>query len=251
MQLNFNEDAIVEYVNKLEKLNDKAFPKAVKNTINGMAFQMKGAKGGKGALVKKAQSTFTQRNKGFFKVASEVSPTKSETIGKMVSLAGFTDKRLKGSNTDAVSNLEQQEAGGTLQARPFTPLDTARVGKSYQRKVRKKRRFSSIDNVINARTTKGASKAERFTLAALEAGKGGFVLGTQDAEGKRYLLRVNSVKRQGGDTVVNSTPLYVYNPDNSFRVPKTGFVAAAAKSVLQNAAKTFRENAEFQISKYS
>jgi len=251
MRFNVSEDGFVEYANKLERISDKALPNAIKNTLNSLAFSMKGSKSvsGEPLIQQTTAEAFNKRNRGFFKVTSSVQTAKGNEINRMQSAVGFTDKRLK-ANTDAVSNLSSQESGGAIGPKPFVALGSARVGKQYGKQVRKRSRLSNIDEVINARDSKGANDAERFIKAAITAGKGGHVLGTEDAEGRRYLLRINSVKQKTGGTVVNSTALYVYEEGRRFSVSSTGFMRQATDRAIKKAKGLFKANAERTLKKF-
>lgn len=247
---NIDSSELVEFTNKLEKMHKSALPSAVRNTLNGAAFRIKGSKNSSNAPTLEAQAdkAFVRRNRGFFKASSSIQLAKGFNIDQMQSVVGFTDKRLKG-YTQPVKNLEKQEHGGQIPGRSFVPLRTSRTGRSKKRKVKKKNQLSSINQVINARDIKGRSDAEKFIRAALMAGKGGYVLGTEDAEGHRYMMRIESIKRKGPDNVVNSTPLYGYEEGNKVSVDRTNFFKKATNQAAKDLEKLFRENAEYQIKK--
>lgn len=251
MSFNVSDDGFVEFANKLDKISEKALPNAVKNTLNSLAFTMKGSKSisGEPLIQKTTDQAFNKRNRGFFKVTSSVQVAKAGDISKMESRVGFTDRKLQAA-TDAVSNLRSQERGGPIGPKPFVALGSARVGKQYSKQVRKKSRLSNINEVIYARDSQGANDAEKFIKAAITAGKGGYVLGTEDSEGKRYLLRINSVKQKTGGTVVNSKALYVYEEGRRFSVQSTGFMRKATDQALKKAKGLFRANAERTLRKF-
>jgi hypothetical protein len=248
MTLNLNTDNVIEYANTLEKLRDKAFVGAVKNTLNTVAFAWKGSKNtGPGTILKETEKRFNKRNKGFFKAASTIKMAAPADIDKMASTVGFTDRRLNSSG--AVENLEKQQSGGSIE-QPFAALDRARVAKSYTRKVQKKNQLSKIDQVVDAQDQQGASDAERYIKAAIEAGPKGLVMGTEDAQGRRFLLRVNSVTRRGRNTKINSTPLYVYEQGREINIQGTKFQTRAADKAAERIEEFFKQNAEFQLKKY-
>jgi len=234
VQFNVNTDAVVSLTNKLEKLHRSAFPVAVRSTLNSAAFDMKG-----NTILSSAAGTFVQRKPSFFKASSRVDSAKGFDVNTMRAMVGFTGK------SQAVEDLEQQEHGGKIEGRSFVPMRTARTSTSDTKPVRANARLSRIKVVSTANTT-GKNEAQKFVKSVLFAGVGGNVL--SEWNGKKYLWRVNSLKRTK-EGQFKLTPLYSFEKGRDVKVSATGFME---KSTMQTATKMddfFFRHAEKQFQK--
>jgi len=233
MQFNVNTDAVVAFTNKLEKLNRSAFPVAVRSTLNSAAFDMKS-----NTILSSAKNTFVQRKPTFFRKMSTVNKAQGFDINTMQAMVGFTG------NTQAVEDLEQQEHGGKIGGRSFVPMRTARTSGSDAKPVRANAQLSRIKVVSTANTT-GKNEGEKFVKSVIFAGVGGNVL--SEWNGKKYLWRVNSLKRTNGSFKL--TPIYSYQPGRGVKVSATGFME---KATMQSAAQMdehYYRHAERQFQK--
>ena len=78
MKLDVKTDASIQLTAKLEKLHRSAFPSAVRNTLNDVAFETKSL------IPKKAEGKFTIRQKNLFKRMSLVNKATGWNINNMI-----------------------------------------------------------------------------------------------------------------------------------------------------------------------
>lgn len=259
-ELNVNTDELVEWTNRLEKMHKSDFPVAVRQTLDGAAFDMK-----KDTLQKQAHKAFTVRQKNFFKATSVVNKAEGFDLKKMEATVGFSREKQK-RESYAVSDLEEQERGGKLEDRPFIPLKPARTSGSTAKKVKKRARISDITQIVDPLNEahgnteaeskivgykgKGSTDAERFILAAIFAGKGGHVLSTvTDGAGNRFVLKINSINTKGNNTKISTTPLYLYREGRDISVKSKKFREKAAKESTDKLDDLFIKNARGRIQK--
>lgn len=219
MILNIDTNEVIKYTNTLEKLHRSALPNAIRGALNKAAFDVK-----QRTMPASAQKEFVNRQPNFFKANSRVDMAKGWSIESMQATVGFIESGLKGgSNNHAVDDLEQQERGGVIGGRSFIPTNTARGG-SGVRPVRPGNRLTNIKKIVNANKFKGTEK-QKFNQAALEAGEGGFVIGTK---AKKILWRIDSIK--DGRTVLKIKPIYSFEDKRKVKVKGTGFMQTASLS---------------------
>lgn len=194
MRFNVNTDEVVRFTNKLEKLNKSAFPVAIRGTLNDAAYNVK-----TDTMPISARNTFKHREKNFFKANSKFEKAVGFNISAMHSDVGFYENRLKNQGHNyAVSDLEQQEYGGSIGGKALIPMKAARV--SGMGKVRANARMASIKNkIINANKVKSVGKRfrkQRFIRAAIKArelnGDNAFILGNM-TNGSQTLFRVTEL----------------------------------------------------------
>lgn len=220
MQLNINSDGVVKWTAKLEKLHRSALPVAIREALNSAAFNTK-----QKTMPDEAEKSFVNRSKNFFKANSRVEKATGFNVRQMKSTAGFISTNLKGGNNYAVKDLEQQENGGNIERKSFVPLKEARQGNSMKKLVKSNARLSNINKIVDVRKISTRNKRKAFRLAAIEAGKGGFVL-----SGKK-LWKINLVKR---NNKINKTALYNFKKGRSINVKPTNFMKKASiESTLQ------------------
>jgi hypothetical protein len=237
MEFELNTDDIMKYGQKLGDLHKSAFPSAVRATLNGAAFDVK-----QRSLLVSAKQNFVERQPNFFKANSKVDMATGFNVDTMKSTVGMVS--LKGNNK-AVDDLEQQEHGGTIKARSFIAMKTARSGKNTNRLVQKKNRLSTISNIVNAKKSNGKSEKQRFVKSAIFAGQGGFVLSE-----KNILWRIDKLIRKDGMTRFKMTPIYNFEKGRSVKVKATHFMETAAVRSSKKMPELFRKEAEFQFSKH-
>lgn len=255
MVLNINDDELVGFTNRLEKLGGTVLPTTVKQALDFAAFDVKGR------TMPEESNRFVHRKPTFFKANSTVVKANGVDIGSMQSEVGFKPK--PGDKSHSVEDLEQQEHGGEIDNRAFIALPGARVGKSMNRMVRKQLTLATIgDKIVDSLDARGKNNSEKFIKSAIHAGKGGFVLGTDRKKGSRMLMYINSVKRLAksvktkagkeyskGDTVVNSTAVYdvrkgrKVSPDDKYH----GFMRTASYASAQKMETEYKRRAERKI----
>lgn len=235
--LDVNMDAVVVFSNKLEKLNKTAFPKAVATALNSAAFDVK-----QNTMLKSSKKAFIERQRNFFRANSRVEMAKGMNVNNMQSIVGFRD--LGGSNF-AVDNLEQQEYGGKINGKSFIPLDAARAGRSYKKKVTKRNRIgkSSRQPIVSSRRAKGVNPGQRFIKSVHFVGRGGFVLSEQG-----ILWRVNSLKRTRSGSL-KLTAIYDYKKGRKVNVKAKGFMRKASIESGEKLEEYFIKAAKTQFNK--
>lgn len=239
--LNINHSAVVKFTNTLEKMKRSALPSAIRGTLNNAAFDVKTS-----TMPEMAKDAFVERKENFFKANSKVEMATGFEIRTMKATVGFVDK----GNLLAVQELQEQEEGGTLD-KSFIPLDTARGGESesikggsYRKLVRPNARLKAIKNIVNIKLYANKNPRERLLYAALRAGRSGFVL----AGGK--LWKINSMTRDGKNTVIKKTALYSFKKGRKVTEKPTHFMQAATLKTTRSMNEMYIKNAEFQIAKY-
>lgn len=237
-----NNDAVVKYTVKLEKLRKSALPSAIRGTLNDAAFDVK-----QKTMPVQAKSKFINRSPNFFKATSRVEKAVGFEVNTMRSTVGFMRNPPKGSNNFATKDLEQQERSGDIDGKSFIPLDTARQGNSYTSLVKPANRITRIQNVVVANKLSG-SKRQKFFKAIAKAGVGGFVLGGT-VLGEDLLWRVDAIDPQD---IRRSkiTPLYDYRKARSVKVDQTGFMSSASYESADKMNRFYIAQAEFWINKY-
>lgn len=228
MRLNINSDAVVTHTNTLEKLHRSALPNAIRSTLNSVAFDVK-----QNTMPTSASREFVQRAPNFFKANSRVEMAKGWDVDRMKSIVGFIPK------SQAVEDLEQQEYGGTIEARAFIPMDPARAGGPAS-KIRPSNRLTKIGKVVNANTMAGNTPQAKFFAAARKAGKGGFVI---DSLPKKTLWKIESMQGR----VIKKRALFSYEKGRDVRVDATGFMRSASKESANKIEKIFMREALKQV----
>lgn len=217
---NINNNAVVVFANKLEKLRKSALPAVVRNTLNSAAFDVK-----QNTMPASAAKNFIRRKPNFFKANSKVVMAQGQDVNTMRSVVGFTPTNAKYNNY-AVDELEQQEHSGKIDHRTFVPLDFARSGNSHTSEVLPSNRLKVIKNLIDATKIRGRNRKQQFVLAAIAAGKKGFVIGNL---GNKTVFKISSISNVGGNTVVKKIPLYSFKQGRSVRIRKaTNFMRTAS-----------------------
>jgi len=246
MILNINDTEVVAFTRKLEKMHRKHLPSAVRNTLNDVA--LNGTK--KNSLLKTTSKKFTQRQKNFFRVGSNVDFAKGWQISNMKSVVGMSDKRVTGSQ--AIDDLREQEQGGTIDGRSFIPLKGARVSNSWGRMVRKKYRLSNIQNkIVDAdKNRKGSNKNQKWVLSSIYAGVGGFVIGTNKiGGGSRILYEIKNLHKKGRGYSIGAHPIYSVRSGRSVRVKSTNFMKKSADIAARDIGFTFNKMAKRELAR--
>lgn len=243
-----NTKEVIKFSKKLDKISKNALPRAVMNTLNTMAFDTK-----KRTLVEESQKAFTVRNKTFFKRFSRVRPTPLGKINKMQAFVGMTAQGSRGMKEQAGENMRQQQLGGTIGSRSLIPLDTARVGNSKTRQVRRKNRIRDLDVKVDTKWARTTKPKQRFIQSAIYAvqryGSNAVIKHTRE-DGKSFLYRI---KRGGSDIMTRRfklgvTPLYSVQRGRSVNISNpVRFTQKAALRSRKNANDIFIKQAKSRI----
>lgn len=245
MLLRIDDSALVKYTRDLEQVHRSALPNAVRYTLNDAAMDVK-----KVTMPKTSKEEFIERKHTFLKASSRVDFARGYDISSMKSIVGFIPKA--GDTSHSVEDLEQQEQGGDIDGRSFIALKEARTSRAWSKMVKSKNRLSQIRKEIfnsESKSLHGVKNGkEAFTLSAIYAGKGGFVLGNQKNEkGNRFLYYINSIKRVEGDTKVNSTAVYAVKSKRKAEVKETRFMSRASISSANKMPMLFMKHAEREL----
>lgn len=214
MFIDIDSSAVVIHTNRLEKISKYGLPYAIRNTLNSAAFDVK-----TNTMPRSAAHEFTQRVPNFFKANSRVDLARGNDIRLMKATVGFIPNNSNGAD-QAVSDLEQQEYGGTIGGRSFIPMTTARGG-NQDKPVRPSNRISKVKKIINSNTISGKTPAQQFRHAVSMAGIGGYVIGNNQ---KKTLFKVVSLKEDG----FKVRPLFSYKESRKVKVAGTGFMRDAS-----------------------
>ena len=239
MQLNINTSALDAYAKKLKTLSRSAFPVAVRGALNSAAFDMK-----TNTLIQTSKKAFVNRTSTFFKANSRYEKASGFSVDSMQSTTGFYDNSLKGSPKEgnfAVSDLEQQETGGTIKKKGFIPMLGARSG-GVKTLVRANARLQKIRNVVIASKMGRSNPKVNFILAAHKAGKGGYFLSNN------MLWRVNALDHTNS-AKLNLTPLYSFKKNRTVKVKPHRFVENAGEITMKKMDGYFIEEAKKQFEK--
>ncbi len=214
MRLDVNTDASIQLTAKLEKLHRSAFPSAVRNTLNDVAFESKKL------VPKKANEEFTVRQNNLFKRFVLVQKAKGFDVSKMNSAIGLDGT----SQTKLTEGLAKQETGGTLKGRKLTPHNMGRISGSYGKKLKAKFQFKNLDKIS---TTKKRIKGSKYIR--IDKGSKGTVF-----ESKKGKL----------------TPIFNYRQNPTQRLSRKPFINPSALEASKKIEALYFKNAQFQFNKY-
>lgn len=244
MQLNINNNEVVKFTVKLEKLRKSALPSAIRGTLNDVAFNVK-----QDSMPKQAKADFINRSPNFFRATSRVEMARGFDVNTMRSMVGFVETGLRGENNFSVKDLEQQEYSGNIDGRSFIPLDAARKGGSHSQLVTPANRLTKINNVVVASKMGRGTKKQKFVSSIYKAGPGGYVLGSS-TKGEDILWRVNTIY-PGESRRFLLTPLYDFRKSRSVKVDETGFMRTASVNSAKGMNKYYIAQAQFWINRYA
>lgn len=216
MKLDVNTDSAIQLTAKLEKLHRSAFPSAVRNTLNDVAFETKKL------IPKKAEGKFTIRQNNLFSSFTKVEKANGWNVNSMVSKIGIDGSKPKGEKV--AKGLEVQETGGNLKGRKLTPHNMGRISGSYGKKLKFQKRFDKISSIGTSKIRVKGSKYFR-----IDKGSKGTVF---EKVGKRI------------------TPIYNYRSNPITKLKKQPFIEPSAKESIKQMELIYKKNAEFQFKKH-
>lgn len=209
MILDVNTGNLIKYTDRLERMRNNLLPKAVRNTLNDIAFETKKEV----PLV--AKENFIIRNKGLFKSLIFVNKVRGLKINSMSSEVGILNKN------KISDGLAKQETGGIAQ-RGLIQMDTARISNSLERKVKQ----SNYLNKISLPKSRKKGSGTGFVMIQ-KSGKG-----TLFKTGKKGL-----------------TPVYSFMKNRRIQIRKRPFIREAAERKARRIDFIFIKNAEYLINK--
>lgn len=214
MNLDVNTGALVKYTEKLDRMQKNLLPKAVRNTLNDIAFQTKK----RVPLV--ASGNFIIRNKSLFRTMILVNKVSSTNINSMSSEVGIFSRKDK-----IAEGLEKQEVGGTAE-RTLIQLDTARISSSLDKKVRTSNYLNKISFPKNKRKGSGTG------IVVIQKNGRGTVFQSKKGRRKQKLI-----------------PIYSMVKNRRIQVKRKPFIRTAAEIESRKIDLLFVKNAEYLISK--
>lgn len=245
--IDVNNDGLIKFAKKLDKLSRNALPVAARRTLNSVAFETK-----KKTLAQEAAKSFENRNPSFYKNFSSVEQAQGFDINRMQSKVGMVDSA-KGKSPQAAEDQTQQQVGGRIRGRAFIPMDEARTGGKHSKNVKKKNRISNINIVLDTVKSKGNRSKKKLIQTSIRAiNKFGSGVAIKHDTGKRTI--VYKVEKGNGFKTrkfsIKLTPLYTYIKGRSVRIKKPiPFVLKAGKRAQLQANKFFRSHAKRALNK--
>jgi len=204
---------LVKLTAKLEKLHRSAFPSAVRNTLNEVAFNAKKI------VPKEASANFTIRQKNLFNRMTIVNRAIGFNVNKMSSKVGID-------GTKKISEgLEKQETGGAISNRKILSHDMARVSNSSVKKVKAKNYLKKV---------------------------GKFGKPNQRVKGGKYFRIKNGSKETVFERTSNNkiTPIFIIRQTSITRVKSQPFIAPSALKASKQMDSIYKKQSEFQFKKH-
>lgn len=215
IRLDVNTKPLIALTTKLNGLHRSAFPSAVRNSLNEVAFDAK-----KNVPLVASQN-FTIRQKNLFNRFTVVEKAKGLNVGNMVSRVGLDGTKQK----KLTEGLVKQETGGTILGRKLIANDMARTSSSPNKKVKTKNYLSKITNIGTPGNRKRGSKY--FTIK-----KGNKATVFERLSKSKFV------------------PIYNKRQTRNSRVQAKPFIAPSALKASANMDIIYRKQAEYQFSKY-
>lgn len=255
MKLDVNTDATKILTAKLEKLHKSAFPSAVRNTLNEVAFEHKRL------IPKVAKHKFkNERNKTFFRAITNVEKATGFDVNKMKSISGLNPNALGGKAGKVIDNLDKQENGGAIKGRKLLSHPESRVGKSIGGRVQSGGRFEKNklhDSTEAFKFQLGRSNKKSAYLAAVASaikhGNTKFIIKSGKKgklSGMAYSISSYKSNLRTGKTVLKTKKVFGYISDNTFKTKKHSFIGDSRRMAISKIETIYKEKAEYQFKKY-
>ncbi|MFX1295597.1 MAG: hypothetical protein ACFFD2_12200 [Promethearchaeota archaeon] len=229
---------IVKFSNKLEKIGKYDLPVVARQTLNELAFRMKGLSGRRGEIDKEAERQFEHiRNRTLFRAMTGVQKSSGNNINSMFSMAGIIERP---GREKLAEGLAQQQEGGEIES-GSTPISTARVGKNIAKRVKRSHYLNRLTPVDLRR-----NKGKRFIIRASTAFKNSRAIIFKSRSGIDFVARIKSMSRTGG-RLFNFELLFRLNENSVTLEKKRPFVNDAARNLMRQGQRIFVEKAEKRI----
>ena len=248
---NVNTNEVVRFSRNLDLISKTALPKAAKDTINNVAFDIK-----KRTLPEEAAKSFTIRNPTFYKRFSKVKMAKGTSIKNMTATVGMSVQGAPQTAKQAIDDQAQQQLGGTIGGRTLIPFDQARTGNRHDRNVRAKFRVSKVNVDLDTANSKGATEKDRFintVITALDRFGGEAIIQHRVKSGKEIIFHVKKGGRgfKTREFGVRVTPLYSVEEGRSVKIRDAKPITkVAARRAMLQVNKHFRRNAKRYFKKF-
>ncbi len=242
--LDVNTDAAIALTAKLEKLHKSAFPSAVRNTLNDVAFDMK-----KNIPIV-AKDKFITRQPAFFKRMSVVEKASGFNVNKMAAITGIDASK----DSQLAENLARQETGGQVDGKKIIPHDDSRVSRNNKKRVAAVNRMNKvkIHDASRAFKARSASKSSRFVSAVMSTAKAGRKYMLLKSGNRGMIYELSSVSQNSKNRKFNFKlkKLYVYRPNKNHAVKSNKYLADSANLSIKKIESFYKKNAEFQFNKF-
>lgn len=190
------------FIGKLHKIKKNAIPHAAKRSLNDVAFLAKKK------VPEVSEKNMTIRRKSYLASHTIVEKANGYDLNSMRSAVGIDAKR------KTADSLSKQETGGRIDKKTFIPLNTARVGKNYNKRIKR-----------------------NYHINKIEVGSKFFV---KESNGKKYLFNRGAKK---------ITAIYSFKKGRSIKLKKNSFIRPSAEIAAKEFPKMFKKNVEHQINK--
>jgi hypothetical protein len=159
----------------------------------------------------------------------------------MQSEIGITPRGL-----EAVKNLEIQEKGGTIKNRSVIYMDTARVGRAKNKRVRRPNYLKDQGKVTGS-FSRARTRKSRFVASAIVSERENKTFRTRSG-GQDVILRADRVSFQGRgvnrSVDIRVTPIATYKSGRSVSVNRRPFLETASIRSFGKAVDIFIKNAQ-------
>jgi len=231
MILDFDTSEYRKLSKALTDLHRSAFPVAIRETLNNLAFDTK-----KNQILKTANNIFTVRDKNFLKKFSTVKKANGFNVNSFHADAGMVGKETE--------NFHELEQGGTVDGEAVPQLG-ARTSGSESKKVRTTFRFGKRKIL---RVKRGKSHNSDFIRKAYLAKKGGQLLG-------RYgnVYQVTGFRKNKKDTLPKIKLKLLYKEPRGKKVDLKShklIETAATESINKKGERFFKVAVNKQFKKY-
>lgn len=234
---------------RFEKMHSSIFPRIVRNTLNDLAFDMKGVKGQRGTIETRGSREFDyRRNPTFLKAMTGVNKATGRNISTMYSEAGVMERSGK---DKAARGLAKQEEGGKIK-HAFIPTTRSRISSNITKKVSSRNKHANLNRYIDLTSSPPVERAKLLWEAHRDK-KPVLIRGRGARKNKTYLAmpygRVKGFKKTGGIRV----PLkFIYIRSNGGFVhlrKKRPFVQTAGEITFKKVGKYFIKNVKKELEK--
>jgi hypothetical protein len=215
MRLDVNTDASIKLTAKLEKLHRSAFPSAVRNTLNQVAFEAKKN------VPKQAKENFTIRQNNLFNKMSIVNKANGFNVNRMKSVIGLDGSKLP----KLAVGLEKQETGGSLKGSKLIAHSLARVSGNSAKKIKKKNYLGTVKNIGTAKKRIKGSKYFRIKK-----------------DGKETVFQNISKNK--------IAPVYNVAKTKTKQIKSKPFIKPSAEKAAKDMESIYKKQAEFQFNKH-
>ena len=253
-----NTDEVINLTAKLEKLHRSAFPSAVRNTLNNVAFEHKRL-----IPVVAKQKFVNNRSKTFFKKVTGVVKAKDFNVNKMVAISGL-DENIKTNEASGlhrvINNLEAQEKGGSIKSRKLITHSDSRISGNSSRRISRSSRHDKVDFHDGTKAFKSrrrrSNKGSAFVSAVMSAKKAGhdnvLIKGGRHGKIRGVVYKIGKVKRKKNGYIdkFKAKKIYSYTVNENYNNNyKRTFISSSGKLASKQIQKIYKEAAEFQFKK--